>query len=386
MNNLIILCIVFLIFNLKKKENFSSKINHKFLKNIYGEPLINCNYRDTSDRRGSWDYDGFCSEKGGGVHQICFDVTDTSKNFARHTGQGSNWSSDRKGKNHCMCLGAWANFKAKQQQGKFELDNNDKINKNNAYSSDNELVCDAIPESVFDTRYFNAFNREQPGMWQLWNGEERKVANQASVGLDELVKQCSKRNVSSESKKNLKNKYCSLAKNNPELQSMFYKEYCGSKNQVEYFKDCEELKKYPTSSDSDIKTVLCKFGDSKTIEIIDGISNLSLKNLIRVTHEMCAQMRYSPSISTSKIRIPNKDNTNSMKFYVSVCCSSDYCEFFKNKFYYKKYNNGVEDIYLLFKRRDDKVVQVLSPKYYEEILFPLMKSKKIEKMCKKYNK
>ena len=25
--------------------------------------------------RGSWDNSGYCSERGGGVHQICFDVT-----------------------------------------------------------------------------------------------------------------------------------------------------------------------------------------------------------------------------------------------------------------------------------------------------------------------
>ena len=162
-----------------------------------------------------------------------------------------------------MCLGAWANYKAKQQQGVLD------------YKTDKELVCDAIPESVFDTRYFNAFNREQPGMWQLWNGEERKVANQASVGLDELVKQCKNRDVSSNSKQFLKNKYCTLAQENSELQSEFYNQYCVSQDQVEYFVES-----------SNIMTELRTFGDTKMQDIINNTSDHS-KNLIRVTHE-CA--------------------------------------------------------------------------------------------------
>lgn len=364
MNKLVILIIIFLFFTLKTKESFSEKQGHPELKNIYGQPLINCNFRDTSDPSGSWDEKGYCSEKGGGVHQVCFDVTDKSRNFARDTGQeshASNWSLRREGKNHCMCLGAWANYKAKQQQGVLD------------YKTDKELVCDAIPESVFNTRYFNAFNREQPGMWQLWNGEEKKVANQASVGLDELVRQCSKRDVTLDSKQFLKNKYCSLAKNNPELQSMFYNQYCVSPDQVEYL-----------AESSNIITELRKFGDTKMQEIINNTSDHSLKNLIRVTHEMCAQMRFSPSISTALLTITNKDNNNPMKFYISVCCSSDYCEFFKNKFYYKKYNNGDSEFYLLFKRRSDETVQVLTQEYDEKILYSLSKSEQLEKMCKKH--
>ena len=154
---------------------------------------------------------------------------------------------------------------------------------------------------------------------------------------------------------------------------MFYNQYCVNQDQVEYF-----------TESSNIVAELRKFGDTKMQEIINNTSDHSLKNLIRVTHEMCAQMRFSPSISTALVEITNKNNTNPIKFYVSVCCSSDYCEFFKNKFYYKKYNNGDTDFYLLFKRRSNKTVQVLTQEYYKDFLFALSKSKALEKMCSKH--
>ena len=53
------------------KESFVDE-TESMLKNIYGEPLLPC--RKGFDAKGSWDNDGFCSEEGGGVHQICFNV------------------------------------------------------------------------------------------------------------------------------------------------------------------------------------------------------------------------------------------------------------------------------------------------------------------------
>ena len=49
--------------------NFSVGVqDHSSLKNIYGEPLQPCK---TGTEPGSWDNEGYCSERGGGVHQIC---------------------------------------------------------------------------------------------------------------------------------------------------------------------------------------------------------------------------------------------------------------------------------------------------------------------------
>ena len=58
-----------------------------------------------------------CSEMDGGVHQICFNVDDSTKHFSKHTYQ-SEWSKTRQ-ENHCMCLGAWALYKARQENLKY---------------------------------------------------------------------------------------------------------------------------------------------------------------------------------------------------------------------------------------------------------------------------
>jgi len=132
--------------------------NHNSLKNIYGEPLKPCK---TGTKPGSWDNDGYCSEKGGGVHQICMDVTEKRSDFSIETGQ-SDWSKDRVGNNHCMCLGAWALYKAK---GKGD---------------NNELVCDSIPDM--------SLNPDYVGNWNTWNGNE--LDDQIIYGVDSMVKQC----------------------------------------------------------------------------------------------------------------------------------------------------------------------------------------------------
>jgi len=143
--------------NLSMVCNQSSN-THPTLKNIYGESLQSCK---TSKSPGSWDNDGYCSETGGGVHQICMNVTKDTQDFSIKTGQ-SDWSKDRVGNNHCMCLGAWALYKAKNQ------------------GTDNELVCESIPEISLNTDYVSK--------WNTWNGNE--LSHQIIKGVDSKVKQC----------------------------------------------------------------------------------------------------------------------------------------------------------------------------------------------------
>ena len=131
------------------------------LKNIYGKPLKKCKQIFHKKNEGSWDDEGYCSERGGGVHQICFSVDDDTADFSKQTGQ-SEWSTARVGNNHCMCLGAWALYKAK---GK---------------GNNNELVCDSIPDMSLDPNYV--------GNWNTWNGNE--LPDQIIKGVDSLVKQC----------------------------------------------------------------------------------------------------------------------------------------------------------------------------------------------------
>lgn len=152
--------------------------NHNTLKNIYGEPLQPCK---TGTSPGSWDSDGYCSETGGGVHQICFNVTDNRSDFSLQTGQ-TDWSKQRVGNNHCMCLGAWALYKAK---GKGD---------------ENELVCNSIPDYALSSRYIDK--------WNTWNGNE--INHQIIDGVNSLVKQCYDKQFNRNLKENLKEKYDNL--------------------------------------------------------------------------------------------------------------------------------------------------------------------------------
>lgn len=131
---------------------------HDSLKNIYGEPLKTCK---TGDSPGSWDSEGYCSERGGGVHQICMEVTPERGDFSTQTEQGP-WSQDRVGNNHCMCLGAWALYKAKGN------------------GDGNELQCDSIPDYSLSPEYIT--------QWNTWNNHE--ISDQIKNGVDSMVQQC----------------------------------------------------------------------------------------------------------------------------------------------------------------------------------------------------
>jgi hypothetical protein len=170
------------------KESFQSP-----MKNIYGEPLQPCR-KLTNDMSGSWDDKGLCSELGGGVHQICFDVTNQTKNFATDTYQGMNWSKDRLGKNHCMCLGAWALYKSRQKQNQLP-------------KTSNELKCEAIPEVSLTKGYIDT--------WNSWNGNE--LPNQVVDGVNDLVKQCYQKAKTNQQKQYLKQTYNKLIRGRNEF-------------------------------------------------------------------------------------------------------------------------------------------------------------------------
>ena len=136
-------------------------------RNIYGKPLKRCRRTGRTQRnRGSWDREGYCSELDGGVHQICFAVDGDTKNFSSATYQGD-WSLDRVDRNHCMCLGAWALFKARQ-------------NLNEVPPTSGELVCDAIPETALSPAYISK--------WNTWNGHQKD--KQVMDGVRALYTQC----------------------------------------------------------------------------------------------------------------------------------------------------------------------------------------------------
>ena len=179
---------IFVKLSLVCKENNYNNYNssgHEELKNIYGEPLQTCK---TGEKPGSWDSEGYCSEIGGGVHQICMNVTEGSSDFSEQTGQG-NWSEYRIGNNHCLCLGAWALYKAKGR------------------GDGNELVCDSIPEMSLNIDYVDN--------WNTWNGIEHlkkdgKPNDQIIDGVDSLVEQCYNDGKNKKNKEYLRSKYDNL--------------------------------------------------------------------------------------------------------------------------------------------------------------------------------
>ena len=158
-----VIIVMIIIFSLKSEQSF--KQSETTLLNIYGQPLKPCR-KNKRDSRGSWDSKGFCSEKGGGVHQICFQINDNTKNFSTATGQ-TNWSESRNGRTHCMCLGAWSLYKARQDRNQIDKTNN-------------ELICDAIPQMSLTKGYINN--------WNTWNGYE--LPDQIVKGVNYMVDQC----------------------------------------------------------------------------------------------------------------------------------------------------------------------------------------------------
>lgn len=185
---LLLLVILFFYFLYPTIEKMFVEGYETITLNIYGEQLKPCkNNININDNKGSWDEDGYCSEVGGGVHQICFNINDNTKDFSKDTNQTS-WSENRLNKTHCMCLGAWALYKAKQSKGLIPETNN-------------ELLCESIPEMALETQYIDK--------WNTWNGHELK--DQIKNGVNELYNQCYEKG-NSQQKKYLDYKYKLLNK------------------------------------------------------------------------------------------------------------------------------------------------------------------------------
>lgn len=179
------------------------------LLNIYNEELQSCG--DNTMGSGSWDNDYMCSERGGGVHQICVNRIGTNTNkFSKNTGQ-SDWSTQRGNNNHCVCLGAWSLYNSKKNKGKL---------------SDNEskkLKCDAIPNYSLSREYVKKFVDSDKQGWEEWNDNEH--TNQIVDGVESMVSECydSGNNIQ---KQQLLNNYCKFAKGVKRLQTDYYRSNC----------------------------------------------------------------------------------------------------------------------------------------------------------------
>lgn len=181
----ILIIILFYIINNMRKKSKKEKFNNKML-NIYDEPLKKCKMKGMIN--GSWDSEGKCSELDSGVHQICIkNISKNVKNFSKNTGQ-SDWSNERQDNNHCVCLGAWSLYNAKNKK-----------------KSKKVLKCDAIPKNSLSMDYVGKFSEG----WDKWNGLE--LENQIKYGVESLIDNCL--NTNKKQSKQLKKNYCKLAKN-----------------------------------------------------------------------------------------------------------------------------------------------------------------------------
>ena len=205
----IVLLLALLLIKNKNKESYNQSSGSLSLSqiqnncdtdmlNIYDQPLQECGNDNMTS--GSWDECGRCSEKGGGVHQICVkNIAKNTPNFSSNTGQSS-WSDQRGDDNHCVCLGAWSLY-------------NTKVDTNNV------LKCDAIPKISLSNDYVSKFSEG----WNKWNGLE--LDNQIKNGVESLFKNCYKENDSKSLK--LKKNYCDFAKNISSLNNTpLFNKYC----------------------------------------------------------------------------------------------------------------------------------------------------------------
>lgn len=126
--------------------------------NMCGTPLAVCR-REQGDR-GSWSGAGHCDSDlnaGFGVHAVCIDLPG---DFSATTGQSA-WSEGRRGKPHCVCIGAWSMY----------------INE----GKDAQPNCNAIVKDVFSKTYI--------ANWKTWNSW-RKYSPEVVKGSLALAEKC----------------------------------------------------------------------------------------------------------------------------------------------------------------------------------------------------
>lgn len=132
-----------------------------FTVNIYGEPLSEC-WAAKTDVRGSWMWDGKCTERNGGVHQVC--MSELPADFSVTTGQGP-WSEGRANMRHCVCIGAWSLYMTRDADPQWT-------------TSSAWPFCDAVPMSALTVQYI--------GKWKDWNG----IPAQIELGAEQIVRKC----------------------------------------------------------------------------------------------------------------------------------------------------------------------------------------------------
>ena len=135
--------------------------------------------------------------------------------------------------------------------------------------------------------------------------------------------------------------------------------------------------------------------DEKIAKIIQNTKDHSKDNLIKLSHELCANMGSTKSLSTSCLPLRDENDENEMVFIISVCCSTCYCQILKPKKEGGKYNYKYDDntkLYYLMK--ENKVTQIIDgfkdrktcveKAKNDKLYFPYLPFEKIiNQICKK---
>jgi hypothetical protein len=157
--------------------------------NLYGTRLEACQ-TEHGDRAGSWADDGTCSEQVRGVHEICIEGLPADFSTATHQ---PDWSRQREGRRHCVCIGAWSLYMTDSQK---HIAGADKIMPH----------CKSIPETALTKRYLQ--------QWGNWNGYEANVA----LSAKQLVHKCMQApGLTDVEKCGLKARYLAFRNDVPEL-------------------------------------------------------------------------------------------------------------------------------------------------------------------------
>ena len=171
--------------NPRINSSLSMKASSSTRVNLYGQPLEQC--KEEGHGRGSWLADGTCTEEAGGVHQICASFDERTDDFSSVTGQ-TRWSEERRDKNHCVCLGAYALHSAKTLgDGKLNL------------------KCSAIPASALSDKYVSK--------WSTWNKNE--LPGQIEDGVHALYRTCAAQAPDARGLGHLAGLVCALHRHHP---------------------------------------------------------------------------------------------------------------------------------------------------------------------------
>lgn len=136
-------------------------------------------------------------------------------------------------------------------------------------------------------------------------------------------------------------------------------------NYLENFDNHNQLSNVKIASKDILDFFQSKIEDEVMINLLKSKDYYTVNELITDTHQWCANMRNSKSLSTSCLPVKNK-NTDEIKYFpISVCCSSCYCEILKEDTAFSFVYSDKLNLHFLLK--NESVIQVIMDFENEEL-------------------